>query len=195
MTSKNCRAPLLFYAVSSFVHHHHFNAIGELKLELRSRKAQFGSKLAMFIHIYVTLTLHGWPWKNNRVSLLWYFKLCASFLSISEFKLKLQSGNVQFGSKSAIFFVPCDLEICQMTFKNNRVPLLCYFKLCASFHNHRCIQTRGTDRKRPIWVKIGIFLPRVTLKFDGWHWKSIGHLLYATSNFVHHFITISEFKL
>ena len=93
------------------------------------------------------------------------------------------------------FFVPCDLEICQMTFKNNRVPLLCYFKLCASFHNHRCIQTRGTDRKRPIWVKIGIFLPRVTLKFDGWHWKSIGHLLYATSNFVHHFITISEFKL
>ena len=32
-------------------------------------------------------------------------------------------------------------------------------------------------------------------QFDGWPWKTIGHLFYATSNFVHHFIAISEFKL
>ena len=31
------------------------------------------------------------------------------------------------------FFVPCDLEIGQMTLKNNRAPLLCCFKLCAHF--------------------------------------------------------------
>ena len=31
-------------------------------------------------------------------------------LAISQFKLELQSGNAQFGSKSVIF-VPCDLEI------------------------------------------------------------------------------------
>ena len=37
------------------------------------------------------------------------------FKSISEFKLELQSGNAQFGSKLAIFFVPCDLEIWWMT--------------------------------------------------------------------------------
>ena len=30
-------------------------------------------------------------------------------------------------------FSPCDLEIWQMTFKNNRAHFLCYFKLCASF--------------------------------------------------------------
>ena len=34
------------------------------------------------------------------------------------------------------FLEPCDLEIWRMTFKNNRAPLLCYFKLCAAFHSH-----------------------------------------------------------
>ena len=51
------------------------------------------------------------------------------------------------------FFQPCDLEIWRMTFKNNRTPLLCYFKLCASFRSHWWIQTWVTVRKRPIWVK------------------------------------------
>ena len=40
-----------------------------------------------------------------------------------------------------------------------------------------------------------IFLSRVTLKFDKWPWKTIGHLFYATSSFLHHFIAIGEFKL
>ena len=39
------------------------------------------------------------------------------------------------------FLEPCDLEIWRMTFKNNRTPLLCYFKLCAAFHSHWWIQT------------------------------------------------------
>ena len=39
------------------------------------------------------------------------------------------------------------------------------------------------------------FLWRMTLKFDGWPWKTIGHLSYATASLVHHFITICEFKL
>ena len=34
------------------------------------------------------------------------------------------------------FLEPCDLQIWGMTFKNNRAPLLCYFKLCAAFHSH-----------------------------------------------------------
>ena len=51
------------------------------------------------------------------------------------------------------FLEPCDLEIWRMTFKNNRAPLLCYFKLCAAFHSHWWIQTGVTVRKRPIWVK------------------------------------------
>ena len=42
------------------------------------------------------------------------------------------------------FFVLCDLEIWKMTLENNRAPLLCHFKLCASFCSHWWIQTRVT---------------------------------------------------
>ena len=58
------------------------------------------------------------------------------FVAIGEFKLQLQSGNTQFGSNSTIFIEPCDLEIWGVTLKNNTPPLLCYFKLCASFLSH-----------------------------------------------------------
>ena len=75
-----------------------------------------------------------------------------------------------------------------MTFKNNRAPLLCYFKLCAAFCSHWWIQTGVTVWKRLIWVKIDDFFSRVTLKFDGWPSKTIGHLFYATSSFVQHFV-------
>ena len=42
----------LFYTTSSFVYH--FKSIGGSKPKLQSRNAQFGSKLAIFCHI--------WPW-------------------------------------------------------------------------------------------------------------------------------------
>ena len=54
-------------------------------------------------------------------------------------------------------FVPCDLEIRWMNLENNRAPLLCCFKLCATFHSHRWIQTGVAVRKRPIWVKFNDF--------------------------------------
>ena len=93
------------------------------------------------------------------------------------------------------FFSPCDLEIWWMTPKNNRAPLLCCFKLFASFRSHWWMQTGVTVRKPLIWVKIDVFLSRVTLKFDRWPSKTIGHLFYATSSFVQHFVAIGEFKL
>ena len=117
------------------------------------------------------------------------------FIDIYQFKMELQSVKAKFGSKSVIFFVPCDLEIWWMTLKNNSALFLCYFKLCESFHSHMWIQTGVTVRKRPIWVKISNFVSRVTLKFDGWHWKKIGHIFFATSSFVHRFIAIRECKL
>ena len=102
-----------------------------------------------------------------------------------QLKLKLQSG----------FFVPCDLEIWWMTLENNRSSLLYYIKFCASFQSHGWIQTEVTVRKHSIRVKIGNFLSCATLKFDGWPWKTIGHLFYTTSSFVHHFKAMGEFKL
>ena len=80
------------------------------------------------------------------------------------------------------FFSPCEIEIWRMTSKNCRAPLLYYIKFCAS-------------SARSIPVKIGDFLSRVTLKFDGWPWKIIGHLFYVDPSFVRHFITIGELKL
>ena len=82
-----------------------------------------------------------------------------------------------------------------MTLKIKRAPLLCYFKLCASFRSYRWFQTWVTVRKRPNWVKFDDFLSHVTWKFDGWPWKTIGHLFYATSSFVNHFVAICVFKL
>ena len=49
-------------------------------------------------------------------------------------------------------------------------------------------ETPNSGQNRP-------FLSRVTLKFDRWHWKTIGHLFYATSRFVHHLIAMGHFKL
>ena len=82
-----------------------------------------------------------------------------------------------------------------MTSKNNRALLLYYVKLCASFQIHWWIQTGFTVQKHSIRVEIGDMLTRVTLKFDGWPWKTIGHLFYATSSFLQHFVPIGEFKL
>ena len=82
-----------------------------------------------------------------------------------------------------------------MTLESYRAPLLHYTKLCASFQSHRWSQTWVTVRKCSSRVKIGDFLSRVTLKFDGWHWETIGHLFYTTLSFVHHFKAMGEFKL
>ena len=45
------------------------------------------------------------------------------------------------------------------------------------------------------WIQIVNFSARVTVKFDGWPRKIIGHFFYTTSSFVHHFKSIGEFKL
>ena len=56
------------------------------------------------------------------------------------------------------FLEPCDLEIWRMTFKNNRAPLLCYFKLCAAFHSHWWIQTGVKSPETPNLGQIRRFL-------------------------------------
>ena len=159
---------------------HHFVAIGEFKLELQSRNAQFGSKSMIFLS-RVALQFELWPWTRQ----IWgIWKLWPAYSP--------ERPNL---GQNRCCFVPCDLEIWRMTLKNNRAPLLCYFKLYASFRSHRWIQAGVTVRKRPIWVRIDNFLSRVTLQFDAWPSKTTGHLFYATSSFVHHFVAIGDFKL
>ena len=90
----------LYYATSSSMHH--FVAIGEFRLELQSRNAQFGSKSMIFFS-RVTLQFDVWTW--NTIGHL--FNATSSFVhhfvAIGDYKLELQSGNAQFGSNSTIF--------------------------------------------------------------------------------------------
>ena len=189
MTSKNNRAPLLYYIkfCASFQIHRW------IKTEVTVRKCSIRVKICDFFPS--DLEIWWLTFKNNRAPLLYYIKLCALFQSHGWIQTEVTVKKRPIWVKIGNFFVPCDLQIWWMTLKNNRAPLLYYIKLYASFQSHGWIQTGVTVRKRSIWVKIGNFLSRVTLKFTGWPWKTIGHLSYVASSIVHHFIAISEFKL
>ena len=84
------------------------------------------------------------------------------------------------------FLEQCDLGIWQMTLKNNRAPLLCYFKLCASFCSHWWIQTGVTVRKRPIWVKFDNFFYLCDIDLWPWPfaWMSLLSLVITPGNFM-----------
>ena len=142
----------------------------------------------------VTLKFDGWPWKT--IGHLFYTTL--SF--VHHFKANVNSNwsyspETLNSGQNRQFFLPCDLEIWQMSFRNISAPLLRIFKLCTSFRTHWWMQTGVTVRKRPISVKIDDFFSRVTLKFDGWPWKTIGHIFCTILSFVHHFKAMSEFNL
>ena len=143
----------------------------------------------------MTLKFDRWPWKTIGHLSFATSRFVHHFIAISKFKLELRSPETLNSGQNRRIFGPCDVEIWPVTLKNNTAPVLYYFKLCASFHSHKWIQTGVRVRKRSIWVKIVDFLAIVTLKFDRWPSKTIGHLSYATTSFVHHFIAISEFKL
>ena len=179
MTSKNNRAPLLYYVmlIASFQSHHW------IQTGVTVRKRSILVKIDNYLP-HLNLQFDDWPWKIIGHLFCTTSSFVHHFKTISEFKLELQSGNAQFQSKSAIFllqalciiskpsmysnwsyspetlklgqnqwfFGPCDLIIWRLTLKNNRAPLSCYFKLCASCHNHPLIQTGVTVLKRTIWV-------------------------------------------
>ena len=52
-----------------------------------------------------------------------------------------------------------------------------------------------SQSRNAYWGQNWRFFSCVTLKFDVWPSKTIGHLFYATSTFVYHFVAIGEFKL
>ena len=127
------------------------------------------------IHFVNGLEFDGWPWKTIRHLFYATLNFVHHFKAIGEFKLKLQSGNAQFGSKWTIFFVPCDLAIWRMTLNNNRAHRLC----CSSFMHHFVSIGESNwsySPKMPNLSPNRRFFSRVTLKFDGWPWKTIEHL-------------------
>ena len=133
--------------------------------------------------------------KNNKAPLLYYIKLCASF----QIHWWIQTGATV--RKCSIRVKICDFLSCvNLKFDGwpwkiiGHLSYTTLTNLCASFQSHWHIQTGITIQKRSIRVKVGDFLSRVTLKIDVWPWKTIGHLFYTTSSFVHHFKSIGEVK-
>ena len=137
MTSKNYRAPLL-HSIKLWASS---QTPRWIQTGVTVRKRSIRIKISGVFLSRGTLKIDGCPWKTIGGFIYATLSFVYHFKAIGEFKLDLQSGNAQFGSKSAIF------------------------------------------------------LSRVTLKFDGWPWKTIGHLFYVTSSFAHHFIAIGELKL
>ena len=91
-------------------------------------------------------------------------------------------------------FDPCDLELWQMNLKNYMVHLTCFYKLCVSFHSHLWIKIGVIIRKLSNQSQIIDFSACVTMKFYRWPRKTIGHLFYTISSFVHHFVAVCDFK-
>ena len=160
MTFKNDRAPLLcYFMLCASFHHHMWIQTG---VTVRKRSS--------WVLTSVTLTFDLWPWPFAWTSLLSLVITLENFMMIRWWEHGEQGKSEGFEScdqpmvrktpnlgQNWWCFVPCDLEIWWMTLENNRASLLCCFKLCATFHSHRWIQTGVTVRKRPIWVKFDDF--------------------------------------
>ena len=98
MTSKINRASLLYYiklCVSFQIH-------PWIQTEVTLRKRSIRFEIADFLSL-ATLKFDGWPWKTKRHLFYTTSSFVHHFKSIGKLKLKLQSGNAQFGSKSVIF--------------------------------------------------------------------------------------------
>ena len=122
----------LFYATSSLVHH--FVLIGEFKLKLQSGNVQFGSKSTISWAVWPRNFTDD-PQKQQGVCfmLLQALYIISYPLVNSNWRYSPETHNL---GQIRRFLEPCDLEIWRITLKNNRAPLLCYFKFCATFHSH-----------------------------------------------------------
>ena len=136
------------------MHRHHINTsffsishLSRVKLLLhKNPKLDFNTICRKFTALCI-LYIHRNSWKlNERIELTFVSKnnkanlrdlIAATGLVIL---LKLNSNRW--------FFSPCDLDIWWMTPppKKNRAPLLCYFKLFASFRSHWWIQLEWQSR-------------------------------------------------
>ena len=145
MTLKNNRAPLLsnIKLYASF-HHHMWIQTG---VTVRKRLS--------WVVTSVTLAFDLWPWPFAW-TLRWSLVITPeNFMMIRwwEHSQKGVTDRRTDGQTDGKYH----LKSCLVAAKNNRAPLLCYFKHCAAFHSHWWFQTGVTVRKRPIWVKFDDF--------------------------------------
>ena len=185
MASKNNRAPLLHYIklCASFQIHQW------IQTGLTVWKHSVWVKMDDFLS-HETFKYYGWSWKILRHLFHATSSFVHHFIAIGEFKLELQSGKAQFGSKLKI-----DNFFSRVTSQFDRWPWKTIghlFYATSTFVHHSVAIGEFKLELQPEKVQFGskstIFFSCVTLKFDGWPSKTIGHLFYATSSVVHHFV-------
>ena len=109
MTSKNNRAPLLYYIKPCVS----FQSHGWIPIGVTVRKRSIWVKIENFFPCDLEI---GWM-KSNRALLLYYIKLCASFWSHQWIQTWITVRKHWIRVKISYFFVLCDLEIWRMTWK------------------------------------------------------------------------------
>ena len=155
MTSKNNRATLLYYIKLLCIIS---NPLVNSNCSYSPEMLNLGKNWRFSVLSAV------WPWNlvddlDKTIGHLFYAtsSFVNYFKAIGEFKLEWQSGNSSIPLKIS--------DICPLSpwkfmddLKNNRAPLLCYFKISASFHSHLWIRTGVPVRKIPIWGQNWYFL-------------------------------------
>ena len=168
------------------------------KANLRDLIAATGLEISNWIHIvnfsaHVTVKFDGWP----RKTIGDFFYTMASFVhhfkSIGEFKLDLQSGNAEFGSKLKIFFSRVTFKLEGWPWKT--IGYLFYDTLSFVYHFNAIGKFKLKSGNAQFGSKSTIYWAVWPRDFTDDPKKRIGHLLYATSSFVYHFVPIGEFKL
>ena len=151
MTLKNNRAPLLWYFKLCASFHTHW----WIQIWVTVRKRSIWVKTTIFWAVWPRNFTDD-PQKQKGISSMLLQALCIISYPLVNSNWSYSPETPNLGQIWR-FLGPCDLEIWWMTLKNNRAPLLCYFKLCASLLSHWWIQTGVTVPKRPIWVKFDDF--------------------------------------
>ena len=147
-------------------YHYPYQNIGSVSLDLASSSHEFSWGCKFADGVSMIMDLQYGLISNTNYNIEWgvclHNVLCIISNQWSQTWVTVQKHSIRV--KICDFFVLRDLEIWWMTLKNNRAPLPCCFKLCASFYSHQWIQTGVTVRKPQFWSKSSIFFSCVTLK-------------------------------
>ena len=127
----------------------------------------------------MTAKLDRWHWKTTGHITFASFSFMDHFLVISEFNFELQSGNAQIRSILAIFSLLWPWNFTDDLQKQKGISSMSFQALCI-------ISLPSVNLN--LSYSLESFKSHVTLKFYGRPWKTIGHLFYTHSSFVHHFI-------
>ena len=133
--------------------------------------------------------------KNNTACLLYYVKLCVSFQIHRWIRIgvtvRKHPSRVKIGDFCLMWpwNLMGDLKKTIAHFFYTTSSFVHHFKAMGEFKLK--LQSGSTQFRS----KLVIFCSWVTLKFNGWPPKTIGHLFYVISTFVHYFIATGEYKL